>query len=170
MKKIWPMLLTGTLLISWVQAQQGRVQISERWDDRKWSRVIVKLKDGSEVSYDRSQLWGLFYDYGSVQSGNPPPRPPAAQTQTWQISILGSPGTLWLTGQKIVLRFDKEGDESLSEVQLGNGQIRFVRPIPEWGQGYQQVYTGRFVDAHNVVGEFTCPINGRGGWSMKRVR
>lgn len=82
-------------------AQYRRIQIMERWNDPNWSRVIVKLKSGEEIAYDRSQLWGLFYEYGTGSATSPPPASgtaisPLPASSRWTLIANRTHGTLTL--------------------------------------------------------------------------
>lgn len=161
---VFAVFLLGLVMGHLAHSVSGRVQILWKWDDTGWNRVIVKLKDGSEVAYQRSQLWGLFYDYGTANVNAPPST--STGSSTWKLHLPSTlEGSFTLNGKKGIFRYDN-GDEPV-DVRISNGQISFVRVLT----GGRQVYQGRFVSADRVEGTFDCTLTGSGQrWYMTRIR
>ena len=89
----------------------------------------------------------------------------------WKVNFNNFPGTLKITSTEGTLDLG-EGAEKLANLRFdpSSGAVSFTRPLPRFGAGNQQVYTGRLTRDGHAEGTFDCTISGKGfRWTIDQA-
>lgn len=97
---------------------------------------------------------------------------PVPLAGTWAVNFNGYRGQLTVGADgRATLNLDS-GAETLTDVRYDSvtGNLTFTRPLPTFGPGQKQVYTGRLTRPGLAEGKFDCTVSGSGlTWTAQQT-